>query len=187
MKATDFFQSKYLRKEDLSGPAVLTIAQVRGEMIDGDNGKEQKAVLQFTDARFKPMIVNKGNWITLAETYGDDSDHWHGKPVEVYVDPSVMYGGKRVGGLRVRVPSGGGLAPAWDFARAVTEAAPFGITRDSIVAAIKSKGGAGWNPARDTPMVQAMIRESQQSQASGNEQGFDDTVPAGATGEDIPF
>lgn len=165
MKATDFFQSKYLRKEDIHGPVTLTIAHVRGEMIDSDNGKETKAVMTFTDGRFKPMIVNKGNWLAMSETYGDDSDFWHGKPVEVYVDPSVMFQGKRVGGLRLRAPSGAAPtthAPTWaTFADAVAAAAPHGITRDALIAGLKARGANGWMADRDGPFVAQLIRDAQ--------------------------
>ena len=34
----------------------------------------------------------------------DDTDDWKGKRVVLYVDPTVMYAGQVVGGIRVRRP-----------------------------------------------------------------------------------
>ncbi|MEQ9410481.1 MAG: hypothetical protein RIK87_22290 [Fuerstiella sp.] len=49
--------------------------------------------------------------LTLTESnseYGDDTDHWPGKAITLWPDPSVMYAGKRVGGVRIRptIPQG---------------------------------------------------------------------------------
>lgn len=109
MKLAEMFPSNYLKKEDVPQPVTVTIKDVVQEEMPGD--KELKAVARFTGTT-KPMILNKGNASLLAEIYGDDSDAWHGKQVEIYHDPGVMYGGKRVGGLRLRMPSQNGAAPA---------------------------------------------------------------------------
>jgi len=108
MKLNEMYPSKFMSKDD--APVVATIKNVVREEIKGDNGNEMKNVVHF-QGNVKPMILNKGNAVMLTEAYGDDSIGWHGKPVEIYLDPNVMFGGKRVGGLRVRVPQGGGAAP----------------------------------------------------------------------------
>lgn len=127
MKISQMFPSKYLGKEDVPHPITVRIEQLtREEVSDGNNSKEEKNVLWFSDD-MKPMILNRGNAETIGGLYGDDSDAWIGKSIELYVDPSVMFGSKRVGGLRVRAParggSGFGPAPApsangeqrWDY------------------------------------------------------------------------
>lgn len=106
MKLNDLFPSNYLKKEDVPFPTQAVIRQVTQDEINGDHGKELKAVLHFT-ANLKPLILNKGNAVTISETYGDDTTAWQGKTIELYNDPSVMFAGKRVGGIRVRVPSPG--------------------------------------------------------------------------------
>lgn len=118
MKMSEMFPSNYLKKEDVATPTRATIRNVIQDEISGDGGKELKAVLNFV-GNLKPMILNRGNATTLEEAYGDDSDAWHGKTVEIYVDPSVMFGGKRVGGVRLRIPStghnsGGAVIELWD-------------------------------------------------------------------------
>lgn len=106
MKVSEMFPSKFLGKADLTRPAVGVIDYLAEEEISGDGGKESKHVIHFRGDAPKPLILNRGNADALAEYFGDDSDGWVGKRIEVYVDPSVMFGGKRIGGIRVRVPGG---------------------------------------------------------------------------------
>jgi hypothetical protein len=53
----------------------------------------------------KPLVLNTTN-IQLAEKIcgSDDTDHWRGKRVVLYVDPNVSFQGKLVGGIRLRAP-----------------------------------------------------------------------------------
>lgn len=108
LKRSDVFQSKYCSQADLEHPVIVTIKHAEMETIKSDDGNEDKAVLYFERDRLKPMILNSGNWATIEEAYGTDSDMWINKPIEVYVDPNVMFGKKKVGGVRVRIPSGTG-------------------------------------------------------------------------------
>lgn len=120
LKRTDVFKSNYVGQADLDHPVIVKIADAQIEQINGDDGKEEKAVLHFERDKIKPLILNSGNWATIEAAYGEDSDNWIGKEIEVYVDPNVMYGKKKVGGVRVRIPSGAG-SPA---APAPSKAAP---------------------------------------------------------------
>lgn len=104
MKRSDAFKSNYLGKGDLDKPVIATIKDVYIEKIKGDDGDEEKAVCHFTNGT-KPMILNVGNWATLEAAYGEESDNWRGRQVEIYVDPNVMFGRDRVGGVRMRIPS----------------------------------------------------------------------------------
>lgn len=162
MKSTDVFLTNYLKKEDVPRPITLTIASVVTEEIGGDNGKEQKAVMYFRDKGIKPMIVNKGNWINIADTYGDESDEWIGKPIEIYVDPSVMFGGKRVGGVRVRVPKMNEALPppeTWTLDQAVMAAQNAGLTKETVLSNLREFGINAWNSEKCTPLVKQMIKE----------------------------
>jgi hypothetical protein len=112
MKMNEMFPGKWLKKEDVPVPAAATISRVGREEVNADNGgKEMKVVMAFAEAHLKPMILNIGNATALSELFGDDSANWLGKRVEIYTDPNVMFGGKRVGGLRLRAPSAA-AAPA---------------------------------------------------------------------------
>lgn len=107
MKMNEMFPKNFLAKEDIVQPTTATIRSVTQEEVAGDGGKELKAVIHF-NGNLKQMILNRGNAQTLCDLYGDDSTAWHGRQIEIYVDPSVMFAGKRVGGLRLRPPGANG-------------------------------------------------------------------------------
>ena len=176
------FPSKYLGKEDVTTPIRATIGSVYLDQIQGEHGMENKAVISFTDVGIKAMIVNSTNWDALEASYGADTDGWIGKPVEVYVDPGVMFGGRRVGGVRVRVPAGPAPAPALPmltWPEAIAAAGQAGISKDDLVAALKAKGFTGYVAARDTVTERAMIADKTAQPAA-----FDADVPPEG---DIPF
>lgn len=104
MKRSEALPSKYLSKEDLDKPILVTIANVHMDYVEGSERSEDKPVMTFKE-KIKPMILNHTNWSVLEEVVGsDDSDDWIGQKIVVYHDPSVMFGGKRVGGIRLRAP-----------------------------------------------------------------------------------
>lgn len=118
MKRSDAFPNRYVSKDDVESPVVWTIANVvLVEMDDDNGGKKKPPVMHFSDPDSKPLIMNNSNWMTLEDLYGDESDNWTGKKIELYKDPNVMFGGKRVGGVRVRKPasSGNGSGHAQHF------------------------------------------------------------------------
>lgn len=112
MNINDLFPSKWLKKEDVSQPRVVTINRIGREEMNDDGGKKMKAIVVFMEPDVKPMILNKGNGEAIAELYGSDTDAWTGKKIEIYVDPNVMMSGKRVGGLRIRAVTGPQNPPA---------------------------------------------------------------------------
>jgi hypothetical protein len=101
-KVSEMIVSKFLRKEDFDEDRVMTIRTVKLEDMPGDSG-DQKWVLYFKEEA-KGMALNVTTIRVLEQAFGDDSDHWVGKRVMVYVDPNVSFGGKIVGGLRLRAP-----------------------------------------------------------------------------------
>lgn len=109
-KVSDMIVSKFLRKEDFDEDRVMTIKGVKLEDMPGDSG-DQKWVLYFREEA-KGMALNVTSIRVLEKAFGDDSDHWIGNRVKVYVDPNVSFGGKIVGGLRLMPPRHGPKAPA---------------------------------------------------------------------------
>ena len=102
MKLAALYPGTYLKASDIKGHVVrVVIDRVEVE----DLGGETKPVLYFT-GKDKGMVLNKTNATTIAEVYGDeDTETWEGKLVELYV-ARVDFQGKRVDGLRVRIPEG---------------------------------------------------------------------------------
>lgn len=170
MKRSDAFPSNYMSQADVLTPILVTIADVHQVTMKGDDGDERKTVMVFTDDRLKPMVLNNVNWTTCESAYGDESTMWHGKQVEIYVDPTVMFGKKRVGGLRLRIPqvfngSNGHATTAqaakvFTFEQATAALADAGLSKDDLVNRLKAQGHNSWNSVRDSATVAAMLAEA---------------------------
>lgn len=150
MKMHEMFPANFLKKEDVPQPTRAVISRVTMEEVTADGGKELKATLHF-EGELKPMILNKGNATTIAETFGDDSDDWLGKTIEIFTDAGVMFGGKRVGGLRVRVPSqqrptSTAAGPLWDYSDGATSKGR--QTTEQVLAFLDELTGHGLDPAK---------------------------------------
>jgi hypothetical protein len=104
MKRNQAFPPNYLGKDDVRTPIAAVIEDVRSQAVQCEHGMEQKPVMTFAGGQIKPLIINMVNWQICEDAYGEDSDSWRQKPIEIYLDPSVMFGGRRVGGIRLRVP-----------------------------------------------------------------------------------
>ena len=189
------FQSNYISKDDC--PLTAAIDSVGFATISGDDDtKERKVVIHSTDFPMLPdnthkmFILNKSNWINIEDAYGPDTDTWIGQRIELYVDPSIMYGGKRVGGVRVRIPSGVTIPSpnlpqvgnVWSWQQACEAAVAAGISIDQLKAELKSMGLTGYSttPAATTAAQTAIANLTVQPAAS-----FDANAPDDGTG--IPF
>ncbi len=65
---------------------------------------EMKWALTFKDCA-KPMILNTTNSQIIAQILkSEETDDWIGKQIVLFDDPNVSFGGKLVGGIRVRAP-----------------------------------------------------------------------------------
>ena len=97
MKISDAFPSKYLKSDDV-GTQRITVTVMALTMEDiGD--KEFKPVLRFM-GKDKGMVLNKTNATILASVWGDETDQWQGKQLELFAQP-VMFQGRQVMGLAV--------------------------------------------------------------------------------------
>lgn len=186
MRRSEAFPSRYIGKDDVKTPLLATIKELDQAMIKSDGGDECKNVMFFKDPNVKPLIVNTVNWMILEDAYGEESDDWHGKMVELYVNPDVMFGGKRVGGVRVRVPIAQQAAQQvsfdavdlMSFSQAQAACLEVGIGKDTLIQSLKGKGHEGYNSERDTEHVLQIIQNVKDRPAV--------TVPA-VPEDDIPF
>ena len=94
--------SKYITKDDVPMNGVVTKIQ---EVTTDNIGQEQelKAIMVFADPKLKDLVLNKTNINVCRALFGDDSDARIGKEIVVYHDPTVGYGGKITGGVRLRM------------------------------------------------------------------------------------
>jgi hypothetical protein len=98
MKTSDAFPSRYLQTAAVKGrPIVATISHVEIETVGQGADQKRKPVL-YLDGE-KPMVLNRTNFETLADAFGD-SDEWSGHKLKVYVT-RTQYAGKAMDGLRV--------------------------------------------------------------------------------------
>jgi hypothetical protein len=96
MRMSAAFPSAYLKASDLNGKKVrIKMDRVEMEDIGGDH----KPVLYFVGTD-KKMVVNKTNANEIIDAYGDDTDDWHGKTIELY-EARVDFQGKKVMAIRV--------------------------------------------------------------------------------------
>jgi hypothetical protein len=109
----DMIQSKYLAKGDFEDEQTCTIRGVKQENLAKDDQPEElRWVLYFRDAPVnKGMVMNITTIRVLEQAFGGDTDHWVGNKVVVYVDPNVSFGGRVVGGLRLRIAKKANTAP----------------------------------------------------------------------------
>ena len=97
-----YSDSEYLRKEDFPEPETLTIAEVREEEVQAPGKEPKLKVILYFEERQKGLVLNLANGAVLELiTKSDLPDKWIGVRVRVYHDPTVEFGGKRVGGIRL--------------------------------------------------------------------------------------
>lgn len=97
-------KSSFLTKDDvgLAGKN-LTIGGFEQQEVGTENEKELKYVVVWQQADWKAMVLNKENANRLkiiCKT--DDTDKMIGVTINVYHDEMVSFGGRVVGGIRVR-------------------------------------------------------------------------------------
>lgn len=98
-------ESKYLKQSDVDGEVEVTILKVGQLNVAREDAEpEMKWAAKFQEFK-KPMVLNSTNLQLLAKACeSEESDDWIGKKVVIYADPNVSFGGKLVGGLRVKLP-----------------------------------------------------------------------------------
>lgn len=118
--------SKYLTKDDVGEDGlILTVRGFRMETLKSDDGEEDKMVLHFTE-EVKPMVLNRTNAQLLgiatgARVVGEAK----GKQIVVYNDPTVSFGGKVTGGLRIKKIAGAPKPAAPKATEALDDDIPF--------------------------------------------------------------
>ena len=101
MNINSAFPSKYLKAADAEEDLVLTIADVKIEIIGQAPKQEQKPVVYFTEET-KGMVLNKTNAKMIAKiAKSDNTDDWRGIVVRI-IATEVEFQGDLVMSLRVR-------------------------------------------------------------------------------------
>lgn len=121
MDLNDFGNSKYLAGADVGERGILvTIKAVAKQRVGQGASAKDACIIYFHETMtpdhkpIKPMVCNKTNASRIAQMTGHTQNvdrNWVGAKIVVYFDPNVEFGGKLVGGLRVRAPRNQAQAP----------------------------------------------------------------------------
>ncbi len=98
-------QSNFLTRADVGKGMLVTIKAVFQENVAKTGAPEElRWCMSFNEAE-KPMVLNSTNGQIIASiTKSEETDNWIGQKIVIYDDPNVSFGGKLVGGIRVRAP-----------------------------------------------------------------------------------
>lgn len=95
--------SKYLKKEDVPQPVIVTIRKFSHENVAPSGQPEEKKWIMHFDEMENGMVMNPTNLQLTAIALGsEETEDWIGKQVVLYNDPNVSFGGKLTGGIRIR-------------------------------------------------------------------------------------
>jgi hypothetical protein len=105
MNVNDLRQSKYLKKEEFDTPATVTISGVHQENVAKEGAEEElRWIMTFAELD-KGLVLNTTNGQLIERITGQrESEDWIGKKIVLYHEPNVTFGGKLLGGIRVRAP-----------------------------------------------------------------------------------
>jgi hypothetical protein len=103
-KTSEMMQSNYLKKEDVGEDGTIVTIRDFQQVNVAAKGEPEEVKWTMTFDEFeKPLVLNSTN-IKLAENAlgSDDTDDWIGKKIIVYSEPNISFGGKLVGGIRIK-------------------------------------------------------------------------------------
>src|SRR5689334_6768650 len=113
MHISKMTESKYLKQDDVGDGKLVTVKSLKRQNIARDDEEpEFKYIMHFEEID-KPLVMNATNIQLCARACGsEETDEWVGQKIVLYTDPNVSYGGKLVGGIRIRAPKGQASKPA---------------------------------------------------------------------------
>ncbi len=113
-KVGEMIPSKFLKKEDVEPPVLVTIKHVDRVNVAKEGADPEYRYAMTFDELDKPLVLNSTNiqMCQLACGGSDDTDDWIGGHVVLYNDPNVSFQGKITGGIRVRKPKPTAKIPA---------------------------------------------------------------------------
>lgn len=103
MHINELKNSKFLKRSDVGAGMLVTIQGVSQENVAKDGAPEELKWCVHFEETDKPLVLNQINGQLIAKALGsEESDDWTGKKIVLFDDLSVSFGGKIVGGIRVR-------------------------------------------------------------------------------------
>lgn len=101
----DLKQSNFLTQSDVDPAVLVTIQHCKQVNVAREGAEpEYRWALTFNELE-KPMTLNLTNGQIIAAIVGSEEiNDSVGHKIVLYKDPNVMFGGRRVGGIRCRAP-----------------------------------------------------------------------------------
>lgn len=126
-KLSDFRGGSYLRYADLGGKDHLVQIEDIAVKTIGEGDKAKDKLVVYFEGKSKALVLNNGNLEVLETLFGPETNDAIGGTVILHPDPSVMYAGQRVGGIRIQRPRAveKKAAPAKSTAEILNDDIPF--------------------------------------------------------------
>lgn len=98
-------KSNFLTRAECGRGILVTAKNITQENVAKEGASEELRYCLYFDELEKPLVLNNTNAQIIAGiTHCEDTDGWTGAKLVLYDDPNVTFGGKLVGGIRVRAP-----------------------------------------------------------------------------------
>lgn len=119
LSTTQMGSSAFLSKDDFEPGEQVTLTMapaadgygpvsVEGVPVPPSFKEHQdKDCLHFEETT-KMLVLNKANRVAIRSELGKKTRAWNGAKVTLYVNPDVMFGNRKVGGIRIAVVGDGG-------------------------------------------------------------------------------
>ena len=107
----DMIRTTPLSQQDIGTALLVTIRDCDERNLAKPGEAPSVRWCLFFEETDNPLAMNKTNLVAAGKVLGSrNTDDWRGKKIVLYVDPNVEYGGRKVGGIRIRAPKPGGAA-----------------------------------------------------------------------------
>lgn len=95
------YQTYFKAENFKEGPRTLTIKSAALEKPSRESD-EERVVLYFEEDE-RGLVLNKTRYDELSEIFGShNTDKFVGGKIDLYYDPNIKFGGKKVAGIAVR-------------------------------------------------------------------------------------
>jgi hypothetical protein len=99
--SNDLAGGSLLNYRDLKAAGGVASGRIAGVTRRSFDDGSSKVVVVFESGA--AVALNKTNLVALADAFGNETDAWVGKELELTADPSVKHKGKTVGGIVIKV------------------------------------------------------------------------------------
>ncbi|KKM60342.1 hypothetical protein LCGC14_1542760 [marine sediment metagenome] len=103
MRISESFESKWLKAANLQGQRVsVVISHVTTDNVGTEEKPETKPIVFFV-GKDKGLVLNKTNAEQISAMYGDETDSWVNKTIELFTQ-KVPFNGQMVDAIRIAPP-----------------------------------------------------------------------------------